>query len=131
MIVRLPMNPIPAPRPRVTTKGWTYYPRAYKEWREQAAAIIPHILSDAGLAAPYEGALAVDVTFTVTRPKTTKFSYPRGDIDNYFKALDCLNGLLWEDDKHIVVLRATKRWAESGEPGWIDIKVTEAREWRT
>lgn len=129
MLLTLPLNPIPAPRPRVTSKGWTYYPKRYKEWREIAEVVIPDVLSSAGLGAPFSGALEVTTEFVVTRPKTTKFRWPRGDIDNYFKSLDCLNGLAWEDDQRIVVLHATKRWAEPGEQGFITIQIKEIDEW--
>ena len=81
----LPLNPMPAPRPRVTSKGWTYYPKPYKVWRERAAAIIPDILSSAGLEAPIGGALGISVDFAATRPKTTKLPFPKGDLDNFLK----------------------------------------------
>jgi Holliday junction resolvase RusA-like endonuclease len=38
----------------------------------------------------------------VPRPKTTKRLSPRGDVDNYFKTLDSLNGTVWKDDDQIV-----------------------------
>lgn len=120
---------MPAPRPRVTSKGWTYYPKRYKQWREQAEAVIPHVLSSAGLDAPFQGAIEVSADFVVTRPKSTKFRHPRGDLDNYFKTLDCLNGLAWEDDTRIVVLHASKSWAEPNEFGFITIEIKEVGEW--
>ena len=125
----LPLNPIPAPRPRVTSKGWTYYPQNYKVWREQAANLIPRILSEVGLEEPLQGKLVVTVDFVVTRPKSSKFKVPRGDIDNYFKSLDCLNGLAWEDDQRIVELHATKSWADTGEPGFIRRRIDEIGPW--
>ena len=129
MLITLPLNPIPAPRPRVTSKGWTYYPKRYKQWRDTAEAVIPDVLSSAGLGAPFMGAVEVVAEFVVARPKTTKFRWPRGDIDNYFKSLDCLNGLAWEDDQRIVDLHASKRWAEPGDPGFIRILIKEIDQW--
>lgn len=125
----LPLNPLPAPRPRVTSKGWTYYPKKYKAWKERAAAILPDILSYAGLASPLTGALRVLAEFVVERPKTTKFRYPRGDLDNYLKTLDCLNGLVWEDDVRIVSLEATKVWADLNTHGCIRLDITEVDQW--
>ena len=125
----LPLNPMPAPRPRVTSKGWTYYPKPYKVWRERAAAIIPDILSSAGLEAPIGGALGISVDFAATRPKTTKLPFPKGDLDNFLKTLDCFNGLLWDDDFRIVHIEAAKRWAPVGEEGYIDLVVKQLGVW--
>lgn len=129
MRVRLPLSPIPAPRPRVTSKGWAYYPRKYKEWRDRAAILIPDILASLGLEMPMNGAVDVGVEFVATRPKTTKLPYPKGDIDNFLKSLDCFNGLLWDDDFRIVHIQAGKRWAPPGEEGYIDLTVNELGPW--
>jgi Holliday junction resolvase RusA-like endonuclease len=110
----------------VTSKGWTYYPRAYREWKERAALLIPDLLSSIGLEAPLEGALGVSIDFAATRPKTTKLLCPKGDIDNFLKsALDAFNGLLWEDDHCIVHIEGAKRWAPRGDEGFIDIFVAQ------
>ena len=130
MKLRLDINPIPAPRPRVTSKGWTYYPKRYREWREQAAELVPDALSTAKIFDPFTEALFLKAHFIVKRPKTTKLFYPLGDIDNYLKTLDCFNELLWIDDKQIVQLEASKSWAPLGELGHIDIEVEGLGKWR-
>jgi Holliday junction resolvase RusA-like endonuclease len=72
------------------------------------------------------GRLAVIVTAIVAIPKSYRgkqrtdalfgYSYPSGDVDNYAKsALDGLNNVVWEDDKQVVQLAATKAWGEEGE----------------
>ena len=129
MRLRLKLSPIPAPRPRVTSKGWTYYPKKYKEWREAAACLIPDLLCSAGLVDPLEGPLKLSVEFAATRPKSTKLPFPKGDIDNFLKTLDCFNGLAWGDDYQLVCIEAIKRWAEPGEPGFIDLAVERLGEW--
>jgi len=49
--------------------------------------------------------LRVSAFFLVTKPKTSKLSHPRGDIDNYLKALfDSCNELVWRDDVQITEL---------------------------
>lgn len=50
----------------------------------------------------------------VRRPKKTKLIAPRADIDNFLKAIfDSMNGKLWEDDKQIHTVYATKQWTSS------------------
>lgn len=50
----------------------------------------------------------------------------RRDIDNYFKALlDCLTGIVWEDDKQIMRLRVEKRYVEKGELPRTELTVEE------
>jgi Holliday junction resolvase RusA-like endonuclease len=62
----------------------------------------------------------------VKKPKTTKFTHPKWDIDNGVKAcLDCLNNKLWLDDSQIVSLHVTKEWAEPGEDGYFIICIHE------
>jgi len=47
---------------------------------------------------PLEGDLCVSAVFYIKGR--------RGDIDNYFKALDGLNGIAWKDDHQIVEIHA-------------------------
>jgi Holliday junction resolvase RusA-like endonuclease len=73
---------------------------------------------------PIEGDLSVDLELVITRPKQTKLTAPRADIDNFVKAVfDALNGYLWEDDRQILKLYAVKQWAEVGEEGYFTIGV--------
>jgi Holliday junction resolvase RusA-like endonuclease len=47
--------------------------------------------------------------------KTSKLTQPRGDLDNYIKALwDSCNGVVWGDDRQIIEVHATKEFGESG-----------------
>ena len=88
LFLSFPIEPVPASRPRVSKWG-TYYGKRYSEFRKVAAQVVPEIYS--GL--PLNGTLEVTVTFYCKRPKTTKRDEPRGDVDNYVKAiLDSLNG---------------------------------------
>ena len=65
---------------------------------------------------PLVGQLEVTVHCYVQRPKTTKLPSPRGDIDNFAKAvLDAMNGKLWDDDKQIESLHVHKTWTEGPE----------------
>lgn len=121
----VPVSPIPAPRPRVTSKGWTYYPAKYKAWRETVGTLLPAILSGAGLKAPLEGPVQVTTTFVCTRPKTTKLSHPKGDIDNFEKALfdQLTTAGAWLDDSQIVESKSVKCWGEPGAAGYIEVEI--------
>lgn len=120
------LNPVPASRPRVTRWG-TYYAKTYKNWRVQAHDVIP---VNPGM--PLEGNLSVDLKIIVTRPKTTKRRNPRGDIDNYAKAiLDAITGEKknpkgwWNDDDQITELNLIKRFAFPDEEPGYQISITE------
>lgn len=121
--IRLPFPPTPASRPRVTRWG-TYYTKTYKAYRALADKAIPRSSKP-----PLEGNLRADVEFVCHRPKTTKRINPRGDIDNYMKAiLDAITGEkptkkkpnvkpkgYWLDDDQIVYVIARKRFANGDE----------------
>lgn len=111
----------------MTSKGWTYYPKRYNVWRESVSAVLPGLLTEAGLTAPLEGPLEVTTAFVCTRPKTTKLQHPKSDLDNLEKSCwDACNGLCWFDDYQIVESHSTKRWANPGEEGYIEIHIRTA-----
>ena len=79
-------------------------------------SLVPVILGDSWV--PLGGNLKVDLELYVKRPKTTKLSQPRADIDNYIKAIfDCLNQKLWIDDAQIHSVYASKQFARKGSEG--------------
>ena len=123
---RLPLEPVPASRPRVTKAGYVYYPKRYAGFKREAAALLPsYVYYTCGLHYPINGFLEITVGFFVRRPKTTKLKYPKPDYDNYLKALDVLNGIIWADDSQIIVAHCRKEWAEPGLAGYIDLTVRE------
>ncbi len=69
---------------------------------------------------PLSGPLVVSSKFVVAPPKKTKRISPRGDVDNYFKTLDVLNGFVWWDDDQIVWASMSK---EFGERTGIEVEV--------
>ena len=105
----IPILPVPASRPRVCRWG-TYYGKRYTEFRKIADTLLQAV--EWPRVFPLGGLLAVSVTFTVPRPKTTKRLSPRGDVDNYFKTLDSLNGTVWKDDDQIVWAIMVKDYGE-------------------
>ena len=62
--------------------------------------------------------IKLSIVFRLRKPKLVpahKEIWPLGrpDVDNLFKLVaDALNGWAWVDDKDIVVIQASKRWAD-------------------
>lgn len=127
MLALVALNPVPASRPRVTRWG-TYYAKTYKGWRDAAHSTIEQFKGE-----PLEGPLVVEIDTLVQRPKTSKRSYPRGDADNFAKAiLDAITGTkadpkgYWNDDDQIVDLRIRKRFVKTDEDPGYYTTITEA-----
>lgn len=116
----LSINPVPASRPRVSRWG-VYYGKTYKQFRND----IELVLAKRGRAPGWTGPLFILVEHVCQRARTSKRSYPRGDIDNYAKAtLDALTTWgAWEDDDQIVGLISTKRYAGEGVEPAINVYV--------
>jgi Holliday junction resolvase RusA-like endonuclease len=110
MGVSFMLNPVPASRPRVTRWG-TYYAKTYTDWRKQAMALIKEQSETIG------NHVTVLVEQIVSKPKTSKKLFPRGDVDNYAKApTDILTTKkFWKDDDLITGLWTSKRFAEVDE----------------
>ena len=116
--VTIGLPPVPAARPRVGRWG-TYYPENYKNWKDKAHGFFPKLFKVA------DGPLRVELEVVCKRPKKPAGSVPTGDIDNYANAaLDAVNDAgLWGDDKQVVCLQATKRYAEPGEEPGTHIRI--------
>jgi len=74
-------------------------------------------------AKPLEGAMGIEVTFRVRRPKTVKREYPSvsPDLDKLCRGcLDSLTGICFMDDSQVVEIKARKVYSDT--PG-ADIKV--------
>lgn len=107
------IDAVPASRPRVSKYG-TYYLPTYRAFKKQMEEIVAKDRTQFKRA---EGPLSVIVMCAVEKPKTTKRTYPTGDVDNYAKAvLDSLNGILWDDDDQITELTVRKCYCADDEP---------------
>lgn len=80
----------------------------------------------------YSEPLKLDVTFWMPIPKSVSkkkrdtmngtYCVSNVDLDNLEKALyDCLNGVLWDDDKQIVTHTTRKVWKDGR--GMIELKI--------
>ena len=117
-----PISPIAASRPRISKYG-AYYTGPYKKFRIGCADCVYNILgTDFKLL---EKPLHVDLELYITKPKKTKLTQPKADIDNFVKAIfDVMNGKLWVDDTQVRTVYASKQWSDQGEPGYFTLGVT-------
>lgn len=115
----LPLDPVPAPRPRIRVMelpggkrmGVAYYIGKYKNFLVDAPKAIPKSPHFFEKGSPVE----VNIAFLMRSPKKPANSYPVGDIDNYIKSiLDAItkNGTYWHDDSQVIALTATKQYGE-------------------
>ena len=60
---------------------------------------------------PTHAPCVASIRITRKRPKKTKLYAPAGDTDNFAKSiLDGMNKIVFDDDKQIVTVTATKHW---------------------
>jgi Holliday junction resolvase RusA-like endonuclease len=116
----IPIEPVPAARPRVSRWG-AYYPKRYRDFK---AALAAAFIAAARPAPVRDGPCRVEVEIVAPRPASTKLPFPKPDIDNYLKSVfDAATGSVWEDDWGIRECSATKRWTEKGEDAHVRLKV--------
>ena len=90
-------------------------------WR----ADIAHAAKLAGCT-PITDPIAITMRFRVRKPKTVKRDYPTvaPDLDKYIRAcLDGLTGTAYEDDSQVILIEATKKYADN--PG-VDIEISDS-----
>lgn len=121
-MITIPIEPVSASRPRVTKNG-TYNSSKYNKFVQAVKYFLitqkPTML---------EKAIKVRIDFYFLRPKTKpKYNYPsRQDIDNLLKAIfDAGNGILWIDDRHIIEVTTTKKYADHGSDPRIELTMDE------
>lgn len=120
--VELPLKPVPASRPRVTRWG-TYYGKNYTKFRDEAADLLKEAREGGA-----KGPLAVFMTLACPKPKTSQRLFPRGDNDNYEKAVwDSITKCpgFWEDDDQIIFNVTHKRFVEKNEEPSVTLAIYE------
>lgn len=125
---RIPGDPIPQPRPKVSTYGG--FARAYVDKGHpihvyrQAAALAARA---AKIPLSTDGDVRIEIDFVFQRPKShhtkrgalssTALPRPQPDTDNLYKGVaDSLIGVAYKDDSQVVSHSATKRYAPAGMP---------------
>lgn len=110
----------------MTKTGHAFIAKPYREW---VTAHTPEVKRLD--AVPTDRPIALMIETVTERPKTTKFTTPMGDVDNFAKGpMDLLTklGKGWLDDRQIVFLVSTKRWAEDGEQLGFSLTWTEVND---
>jgi Holliday junction resolvase RusA-like endonuclease len=109
----IPIDPVPASRPRFTRSGHAYTAEPYRSFKDNLRELVAAQMVNTPV---FDSPVVVDLFITCPEPKTTKLSHPKPDVDNYAKAvLDAMNGIVFKDDSLVVDLRVRKRWGASGE----------------
>jgi Holliday junction resolvase RusA-like endonuclease len=110
-------KPIAKKRPRFVRRG--KFVTTYSAQKEEEATVKAIIAAQVNKM--LEGAIEVDIIFWMPIPKaTTKkmratmyYHTKKPDIDNLAKFyMDCMNGIVWNDDAQVVCLTATKYYSE-------------------
>lgn len=116
----VPGDPVPQPRPRVSTRGGfarAYVPAKHAVHAYRAAIAAAAQAAGAGVhGEPVE--VVIDLVFARPKSHLRKNGlkadaprYPRVDVDNAAKAaLDSLNGVAWEDDSQVTRLVVEKTY---------------------
>lgn len=108
----IPINPVPASRPRVYQNG-VGYGKKYTEFMEKSVGPCNSFCGD-----KTSKPVAAFIEHVVARPKKPKKPYPNGDIDNYDKGpMDAMvkSKLFFEDDVQVVFLISVKRYQKENE----------------
>jgi Holliday junction resolvase RusA-like endonuclease len=116
----VPGEPVPQPRPRVSTRGGfarAYVPAKHPVHAYRAAIANAARAAGAGVHGEPVGVL---IGLVWERPKShlrksgvkpDAPQFPRCDVDNAAKAvLDALNGVAWEDDSQVCSLTVAKHY---------------------
>lgn len=106
---KLPLRVIPKTRPRVTRSS-TYMPPKYLAQRRYIQSKIR------GLESFGKVSIKLDILFVYKCSETiarNKYEMPVGDIDNLVGAvLDACEGILFENDRQVVQVKARKMWGD-------------------
>ncbi len=119
----LPVAPMPAPRPKFTRDGYAYSPKPYVTWRGQVG---PHIPKLEPIISDVPCAVALDLVLPPY--KTVKTPWPKGDVDNYAKAVfDIVTKKkhIWKDDVQVNLCVIQKRFCVGDETPHASVYIRE------
>jgi Holliday junction resolvase RusA-like endonuclease len=108
LALTIPLNPVPASRPRVSKYG-VFYTKTYASWKRQAQLYLPKGVKDDLSTRVWPDKrqhLVVCTEFIIKKARTSKLTTPKGDLDNYTKAAwDAVTKSygVWNDDDQVVL----------------------------
>lgn len=104
------VKPVPKGRPRFA-RGRVFTPKATANF-EKTLGVIAKTQMLLKSMERFIGPVEMMIHFEYRRPKKTVLSSPRADLDNLMKAVgDALNGIVFDDDRQVVVLGGMKEWS--------------------
>lgn len=103
-------------------------PRGLSIWRQALALAAGSALADSGLQPDLAAAaVSLRMDFCFHRPQSLakRFTHmSRGkDVDKLARCLDAFTGILYRDDRQIIDLHVTKRYAGSSEPEGVSVNI--------
>lgn len=132
MNIRLDLEPVACPRPRVTRTGHSYYPKRYTDFKRAATALL-NTMSLHRLTGPVElyGAFVFSIPRSWSKRKQLEMRgtlhVQKPDLDNLVKSVkDVLSGVVYIDDRQVAMMSFEKYWASEG-AGFINVSVREIR----
>ena len=117
----VPVQPITKPvwKPAFRGQGGSWGSKTYQKFLKEITGPLAEAVGDTDIL--WEP-LEVWVDVRAKRPKTSKFPFPQGDVDNFSKAiLDACTDVLWIDDWQIKDEHIHKEWAAPGEDGYFKV----------
>jgi len=122
-------KPVAKNRPRFAKRGKIVV--AYSDQETESGKAYLQILEQVRGVEPLTGALFVEISFFIARPKShfgtgknsgrlkpssPKYHTKKPDVDNYIKFyFDVMNELVWRDDSQVVSVKACKKYCGPGE----------------
>lgn len=119
-------------RPRMTKTGHVYTPKETAAYESEIRQAFLRQGGESFAGVPVSVRIEADYpmpkSWSKRKREETRGTYAdvKVDIDNLAKVIfDAGNGVIWDDDKAIVVLIARKKWADTG---GVEITITDMSE---
>jgi Holliday junction resolvase RusA-like endonuclease len=137
LFLHLDLHPVVASRARLSAsrgrwgkrKTRVHYLQKYARFKVQAERVLRAAVGYRSHHALREDSVIVCLRYVIKRPKRTKLRRPKGDIDNYEKALlDACTGIIWVDDDQVEECWHRKDWETPDLPAGIYMMVLDETE---
>jgi Holliday junction resolvase RusA-like endonuclease len=139
LFLHLDLHPVVASRPRLSVSRGRFgrkketrvhHAAKYARFQKQAGWMVRTMVGRCPDHRLREGAVIVVLRYVIKKPLKTKLKRPRGDIDNYEKALlDACTGAVWVDDDQVEECHHRKDWERPDLPAGIYMAVFDEEEY--